>query len=232
MSKSLENLIKALKESKTKSLSDHASLIKEIMEQIAPAFNMLQLKEISNKIDELKNLILLKKISEIEPAFGMKSIVDEDVSKGIQKLKTPIPESTKENKEGMLIGLRKVVANRVNPKTKIPELLLHKPTENLEYDKSVQDTVSDQPMEENPRITDFAPKEKTVWVTNFINAEKYRQNGNPVISCWIPEKNVIKVLGQNERTATWDSLSRDPQENLIRVEVEPGTYDIYQEIKG
>lgn len=95
--------------------------------------------------------------------------------------------------------------------------LLHRPTEDYEYDKSVSEG-------------GFTTEEETEWIPDYMTSEREQKGENPLVSCWVQEDSIV-VKNPLPNTGTWGELGENPHFEKYRVSVKPGTYKIYQELK-
>lgn len=98
--------------------------------------------------------------------------------------------------------------------------LLHRGTVNYEHEDSATDDGNW-----------FETTEETEWVPEYMEGERDQKGVNPVVSCWIDEGRIIKVLGAQENNGTWGELGKNPHAHEYRVVVAPGKYKIYSELK-
>ena len=219
------------------------------IQSIQSLLTAVQVQELSTKVEKIQQLMLLKEIASVKPAFGGTVI---DVDKALKNLK----ERRKPVADAVHPALEKIAANRLNPQTRELEYLLHRSTENTEYAKSARPLISapDSPTpvhtvntypslqakmdphsestEHEARPTDFETEGDTTWVLDFVTAEKTRQGANPIVSCWIPKAAVVDVSGITTSVGTWGELGHNPMSRECRVVVKPGKYTIFQELKS
>ena len=101
----------------------------------------------------------------------------------------------------------------------VKHFLLHRASGNLEYENSIDNI-------------NYTTKENTEWVAEGELADASRIGKNPVISCFIPETSIQKIVGQGEEVGALDGIGKNPTSNEYRVIVTPGTYTIYRQIKA
>ena len=96
--------------------------------------------------------------------------------------------------------------------------LLHRPTENFEYNESA----------DNVEYDSAADSE---WYAEAMSGEINQESQNPVVSCWIPEAKIIGTDKPHPNTGTWGDMGKNPFAESYKVIVKPGKYRIYQELR-
>jgi hypothetical protein len=97
--------------------------------------------------------------------------------------------------------------------------LLYRPTIEFEYENGVKDL-------------EFVTDSDSEWIADFDESQAKRHGDAPIISAWIPEKDVKDVLNAfGQENNTWGELGTNPNKNKYRVLVKPGTYKLHQELK-
>jgi hypothetical protein len=118
-----------------------------------------------------------------------------------------------------LDNLEKVATNRKDKSGK-REFLLHRPTVDHEYEKSIQEGGQ------------FQTTEKTEWFVEYVSGEKRQDSFNAVVSAWIPEDAVSEIPHPYLAADTWSGLGKNPNACKYTAIVAPGKYKIYGELKS
>lgn len=250
MSKAVQKFLKIFQSHKDQKKDMGSEVISTLMSAIQSIQGMLtavQVQQLGTKIDKIQQLLLLKEVASVKPAFGGPAV---DVDKALKNLR-----ERRFAPDVVHPALEKIAVNRHNPKTKELEYLLHRATENAEYAKSARPLIHmpdqpkkvhvvnepslkakidphSEPTEHEARPTDFETERETTWVLDFVTAEKKRQGANPIVSCWIPKTAIVDVSGITTSVGTWGSLGANPHARECRIEVKPGKYTIFQELKS
>ena len=72
--------------------------------------------------------------------------------------------------------------------------------------------------------------QKADWYVKFEDAVNQKSGGNPVISCWVPAKNVIESNFKKEDQI--EKIGEDLTQDPIRLTVDSGQYEVYGEFSG
>lgn len=155
--------------------------------------------------DILINILLMMQASQIKELIGNRSLKDKIEQKSGLSLSEAIE------------NLAEIAVSKLNDNKK-RIFLLHRPTEDYEYQKSAFEN-------------DFTTYENTEWFAKYMPSENAQKGANPVVSCWIPEESIESVPHPHEKVGTWGELGRNPFDNKYTAIVKPGKYQIHQELK-
>lgn len=103
--------------------------------------------------------------------------------------------------------------------------LLHRLTADFEYQKAIRES------------REYETSEPTTWLAQFNSADQAQDisapggGANPVVSCWVPEADVLRIPNGLPNTGTWGELGKNPHSHEYKVIVKPGKYELYQELK-
>ena len=169
------------------------------MEDKAISINLLT--EINESIKTLKKMfvyLLLKK-------------EESKIKQTVNEVKTPPVVNNKEAIERLLnFAKTRTVDNK-------KEFLLHRGTEDYEYEKSF----------EHPNM--FNVLEDSLFFADADGGEEFKKQKNPVVSIWVPEDK-IEVQNPKPNTGILGDHGKNPHAESYQVKVKPGKYQIYSEI--
>ena len=157
--------------------------------------NIVLTQEISNLVDKVKGLETSTKQEKM-------SVPSQPLDQAIEELKS-------------IAGVRWEIGGTA-------EFLLHRLTEDGEYNKSVGVDRS------------FTTTKNTSWVPIFETADREMdQTGgtNPLVSCWVPGALIHSIPVGAPNTGTWGTMGKNPHSSQYEIIVKPGKYELYQELK-
>ena len=169
-----------------------------------------ELREIKSM---LRELLLAQEIASIKALLADLKAPQTGKLEGSQ----PSPARPAQNRSEALEQLAGMTPMNVIDEVK--HFLLHRASGNLEYENSIDNI-------------NYTTKENTEWMAEGELADASRVGKNPVISCFIPETSIQKIVGQGEEVGALDGIGKNPTSNEYRVIVTPGTYTIYRQIKA
>ena len=169
-----------------------------------------ELREIKSM---LRELLLAQEIASIKALLADLKGPQTGKLEGSQ----PSPARPAQNRSEALEQLAGMTPMNVIDEVK--HFLLHRASGNLEYENSIDNI-------------NYTTKENTEWMAEGELADASRVGKNPVISCFIPETSIQKIVGQGEEVGALDGIGKNPTSNEYRVVVTPGTYTIYRQIKA
>jgi hypothetical protein len=187
------------------------NLVKKQEKAVAPSANVSMPKEVLHALvgllAKLQSLLMVMDIqTEMEALEGLMPVTSNEQPKA-------------QSMTAILDELEKNTTVRKGQDGK-REYLLHRPTENFEYEKSVKDQKT------------YQTRDKTVWGVEFVKATDQREGANPVVSLWIPENKIESIPNAHDNVGTWGDLGANPQKGMYQVVVSPGIYEIYCELKA
>lgn len=118
-----------------------------------------------------------------------------------------------------LEGLVKLATNRIDQKTQERQFLLHRATEDFEYEGAAGGN-------------EYSTDQDTEWVVEFMTGEKEQEDFNPVVSVWVPESAIKEIPHALANTGTWGDLGKNPNATKYKIVVAPGTYELHTELKA
>lgn len=179
-----------------------------------------KLLESLKKMRESKDIspaVLLQELKEIK-AMLVAHLLNNELKELSNIVKEKIPENKPElSPKDAIKSLEEIVTIRKNGEIK--EFLLHRATEDFEYDKSGKE------------VGQFKTDKDTLWFAEYTSTENKQQGANPVVSCWIPESQIAGVPNPHDNTGTWGNLGENPFSDRYIIIVKPGKYEIYQQLK-
>jgi hypothetical protein len=239
---------KNIDENDQKSFNNDPKLIQALVDSTKALSGLLDILKVRQLTERLQALKLMKEILNIKPAFGGPNPLEKDVAKELNPAKSVPSVSLDKTREAMFEALEKISVAKTDQKTKKRVFLLHRATQDFEYDNcassdkavqrhaEVEDTTlpdsTSIAKKNNEVLVRFITKAESEWVTDFITADKQRSGKNPIVSIWVPEENITSVNGSHSNNGTWGEMGKNPQEDLVHIVVKAGDYAIYSELKS
>lgn len=239
---------KNTEENDQNSFNNDPKLIQALADSVKALSGLLSVLKVRQLTDRLQALKLMKEILSIKPAFGGPNPFEKDVDKELNPAKSVPSAPIDQTRDAMIEGLEKISVAKTDQKTKKRVFLLHRATQDFEYDNcasgdktvhrhaDIEDTSlpdsTSVAKQTNEVLVRFITKAESEWVTDFVTADKQRSGKNPVVSIWVPEENITSVNGSHSNNGTWGEMGKNPQADLVNVVVKAGDYSIYSELKS
>lgn len=200
--------------------------IKQLLNSIRKDSSKDDLASVHATLKEIKKLLIVLLIKEeLEGVHGLFAENQKD-DKEADELKEPNPVDIKtegdkevdpiENRDKALKELGEIATTKTE--NDVEFYLLHRPTENFEYG-------------ENAEINEYETEDTTEWYAEYMSGEINQEGQNPVVSCWVPEDKILGSRKPHGNTGAWGDLGKNPFADTFKVEVKPGKYKIYQELR-
>lgn len=179
--------------------------IKNLLQNLQKNTNTVSPEVILSELAKLKTLIIASiiqnELKDIEGVYRQFAAVPEEKTEDSAKYLEYLSNNTTTSKDN--------TGNTL--------FLLHRPTQDMEYQQSVKDNT-------------FTTKTDTDWCLDYMMGESSQIGENPVVSCWVDGKN-IKPKSFQENTGTWGDLGANPHIKTATVCVSAGEHTIYQELR-
>lgn len=184
--------------------NNEKSIGQQILERIKALEDMLALLTVQKKLQDLEIQVKSLTSGQEKPQSALARLTK------LKARKTDYIKEALDNLEEFTTVKRDVNGKRT--------YLLHRMTPDFEFQNSA---------DKNEYETD----KDTDWIGEIEAAETQQKDKNPVVSCFVPEANILNIEGAIDNTGTWGNLGANPNATKYRIWVKPGKYEIYRELK-
>jgi hypothetical protein len=198
-----------------------ATLLQNIKKQTKnSSMGSSDLSAIKESVEELKIAVSLMAIQ--SQIAQLSDIIEKLTETTIKPTESKINSNTTSPSSNLtenLKNLKDFATVRLDHTTKTTQILLHRPTEDFEYQNSAR--------KENI----YETTKETTWLAEFPNATNNQKANNPVVSVWVPEKDIVKITGAKDNTGIWGDLGKNPHSQEYKIHIKPGKYELYMELR-
>jgi hypothetical protein len=171
-------------------------------------------QEVINQLKALRDQV--SQLTVLVNAMAMSQNLRDLASKidGDQKKETPDGQLTLEEAKERLESATEVKFHK-----DYRYFLLHRPTETAEFEASEKDGGK------------YRTSEQTTWYAALPRASDEQGMGNPLVSVWVGETEIVEIRHAAANNAQYGEAMDNPAAQKFEVDVKPGEYKIYAEVK-